>query len=121
MRDKEIYKLVKDWAASVSSLDTEQVMGHYFLKNCVLLPTVSEEMYVNEGIEEYFIDFLDRESIECFLGEMIYQEFNKLIICNGFYEFVFDGKDEVEARYTFVFKKYFNKYYIVSHHSSVVP
>jgi uncharacterized protein (TIGR02246 family) len=122
--EKEISGLFKRWNDSLATLDADKVVANY-APDGVLLPTVSNKMRTNhEEIRDYF---------EHFLAKKPQGKINTSIIkigCNiasdaGIYTFTLQNKkgkkENVVARYSFVYEYQNGQWLIEHHHSSAMP
>lgn len=121
---REIAALFDRWNATLRSGDPARVAALY-ADNGVLLPTVSNEVRVGTAaIERYFVDFLKLAPV----GTINFREIVKLdedtAVDAGVYTFdvTKDGKrQQVQARYNFVYERDNGQWRIVNHHSSMMP
>ena len=118
---KSIPKTVSLWAKTVSERNPEK-QTQLYSKNSVLLATFQTLFLGHDGVTEYMISFLNKESIECQIIDNYTHndESGNFEVASGLYEFTyiqFGEKKVVKARYTFVIKNDL----ILSHHSSIQP
>ncbi|RSM56549.1 DUF4440 domain-containing protein [Actinoplanes sp. ATCC 53533] len=119
-----IARLFTEWNAALATGDPRKVADRY-APDAVLLPTVSNRVRTDRaGIVDYFTHFLRNKP----QGEIKQSTIDLLdlttAIDTGVYVFTLtqDGKkQQVEARYTFVYELRRGKWLIVNHHSSVMP
>lgn len=120
----QIAKLFDQWNASLQTLDPSKVVANYD-KDAVLLPTLSNQMR-DEPVEirDYFVHFLQKNPVGRIDSRDIRVGCN-LAVDTGLYTFTLQDKEgkkqDVAARYTFVYGKSNDKWLIVSHHSSAMP
>ncbi|OFA03659.1 SgcJ/EcaC family oxidoreductase [Duganella sp. HH101] len=123
-REAEIAGLFDRWNAALASGDAEQVTRLY-APDGVLEPTVSNEVRSTPaGIKDYFVKFLKMQPA----GTINYRQIRLLgadaALDTGVYTFKLtkDGKpQQVQARYTYVYKKVDGAWKILNHHSSAMP
>ena len=94
-------------------------------KEGILLPTVSPLVRHNHAeIEDYFANFLKQHPFGT-ITESNIRVYGDIAINSGLYTFELDddkgGRVEVDARFTFVYKKEGDDWLILEHHSSVLP
>lgn len=120
-------KLVENWIKVLEGYKPNEIVNLYS-KDAILLGTLAEEPLVGKNkIKGYFKDFVKLHpegEVTYYYGRCI--GFGKIIV-DGNYTFMLDdkkGRKEVEARFTFLFKRScwrFGKWEIVTHHSSERP
>jgi hypothetical protein len=111
---------VKAWTEAISERNPSVMVGFY-ANDALLLATFESLLVGKEAIYEYFVEFLDKENLQCEILENYTQKFEHVDICSGLYAFTFveDGEEQrVIARYTYAVN---NKGQITTHHSSVNP
>jgi|TARA_R110000822_G_scaffold259378_2_gene384524 hypothetical protein len=119
MINNTIPKTLQIWAKSISKRNP-RVMTSLYCKEAILLPTYDTVLIGREKIEEYFIDFLNKEDLKCTIILNFTQNIGVSQVASGKYIFSFldNGiKKQVFARYTYVIQNGV----IINHHSSVVP
>lgn len=125
---KEVLGLFEAWNSALASGKPANVADLY-CEDGVLLPTVSNSVRpTRDGLIDYFTNFLKLEPQGVIDEYGIRQEAtdsdgNSSVISNsGIYTFTFgvDGR-QVQARYTYVYKKIGDAWKILSHHSSQLP
>ena len=120
MTTHEIISLFDQWNEALASKDPKKVAALYET-NAILLPTVSNKVRHNlEEIEEYFVGFLDKHPVGT-IDESNVRVFSDIAIHSGIYTFRFSNGDEVQARFTFVYKWNGEAWKILEHHSSKMP
>ncbi len=124
--EKEILAAFEKWNQALQSGDPKEVAKLY-LDNGegILLPTVSPKVRHNrEEIANYFEHFLQAHPVGRITEHNI-RIYDNIAINSGLYTFEMDQKDgtraDVEARFTFVYKKVDGKWMIAEHHSSLLP
>jgi uncharacterized protein (TIGR02246 family) len=116
----EIASLFDRWNNSLKTLKPLEVVKNY-AKDAVLLPTVSNTPRTNHKlIEDYFVMFLKKTP------SGVINERTIRIGCNvasdvGIYTFTLNGKDKVQARYSYNYEYINGKWLITHHHSSAMP
>ena len=120
-----IAALFDRWNAAVETGDAEQVADLY-APDAVLLPTLSPEIRTTrEGIVDYFEHFLARHPSGEVVRSVVKVLDARSAIDTGLYRFTFHNEDgttdSVDARYTFVYEKRHGQWWIINHHSSLVP
>ena len=121
---EEILALFEEWNNALLSGDASKVEMLY-AENAILLPTVSNKVRHNHGeIRDYFEHFIQKNPCGNIIEHNI-RVFDNMAINSGVYHFSLDTKDNersiVKARYTFVYKKFDDKWLIIEHHSSAFP
>ncbi len=113
------------WSDAVKAGDLEKVAKLY-TENATFLPTFSKEFKKGqEGAEEYFKHFLEKNPI----GEIIEEEVQTLgynfYLHSGMYNFEVGPDDDrqiMEARFSFVWEQNEQgEWKIIHHHSSAKP
>jgi len=119
--EEEVRSLFSVWNDALASLDPAKVADCYS-KNAVLLPTLSDTPRTNnEGIIDYFTNFLKLEPQgEILSGDIIVG--TNWAQDAGIYEFTM-GKtgEQVKGRYTYVYIFEDGQWKISQHHSSLMP
>ncbi len=113
------------WEAAVETGDAEKVADLY-APDAVLLPTLSPEIRTTrEGIVDYFEHFLARNPTGEKVRSVVKVLDARSAIDTGLYRFTFHNADgtttSADARYTYVYEKRDGKWWIINHHSSLVP
>jgi uncharacterized protein (TIGR02246 family) len=121
----KVTTLVENWVAAMSSHNSDKLIALY-LENAVLLPTYSPKIISNQqDRKEYFNILLSRRNLSVVISKTKTYVFNEISISNGIYTFHYINDDNVEisvsARFTFVCKKTYEGWFIMTHHSSVLP
>lgn len=123
-REAEIAALFDRWNAALATGDADKVTALYAADG-VLEPTVSNEVRSTPaGIKDYFVKFLKMQPV----GTINYRHIRLLgadsALDTGVYTFKLtkDGQSQnVQARYTYVYKKVNGGWKILNHHSSAMP
>ena len=106
-----ITELHQGSAASVTAL---------YSPNGVLVPTLSNRIrYNHAAIKDYFDSFLSKKphcSIESIESTSVS---DNTILCSGIYQFTFNDETTSRARFSFVFTRDDDRWYILQHHSSL--
>ena len=120
MITKTIPPIIKVWEKSIANRNPK-IMTDLYTTNAILLATYETLLVGKENIMGYFVDFLDKDNLQCKIIENYTQNFSSNQVASGIYLFSFSDKvwkkKVVEARYSFVIAG--GK--IINHHSSVVP
>ena len=120
MSETVIASLFDDWNAALKSRDPSKVVALY-ASDAILLPTVSNQVRHNpQEIESYFVDFVAKGPSGK-IDQSNIRVFDHLAINSGVYTFSFDDQTEVQARYTFVYRRQGDRWMIIEHHSSKMP
>jgi uncharacterized protein (TIGR02246 family) len=123
--EAEIAALFDRWNAALRSGDPEKVAALY-APDAVLLPTASPKIRTtHEEIVDYFEHFLERRPSGEKLRSVIHVLDADTAVDAGVYRFTLTNADGttqyVDARYTYVYEKRGGKWWIINHHSSVLP
>ncbi|HIC79026.1 MAG TPA: SgcJ/EcaC family oxidoreductase [Sulfurovum sp.] len=123
--EQEILGLFDKWNATLQTGDPKQVAAMYAKDGeGVLLPTVSPLVRHNHAeIEDYFVHFLAKNPVGT-ITESNVRVYGDIAINSGLYTFALDGDEsrvEVDARFTYVYKKEGDDWLILEHHSSLLP
>lgn len=108
------------WTEAISERNPSVMVGFY-AKEALLLATFESLLVGKKAIYGYFVEFLDKENLQCEILENYTQELEGVDVCSGLYAFTFMENGEpqrVIARYTYAVN---NKGQITTHHSSVNP
>ena len=123
--EREIRGLFKLWDEALESKQAVRVANLY-AENAILLPTVSDKARIGRNnIEDYFVGFLKKEpraEIDPAINRI--ETGCNMAVDSGYYKFTFEHTaDVILARYSFTYKYIpgSRRWFIVSHHSSVVP
>ncbi len=121
---KETEELTALWKQALESGDPDRVLALY-RKDAVLWGTLSSTRRDNPGrIREYFVDFASRENISVIFTNENIREYGDFAVNSGYYTFYWieEGKKlTVPARYSFAYLKEGGQWFILDHHSSLVP
>jgi len=123
--EQEILNLFTIWNDALQTKDSKKVAELYHETDGILLPTVSPKVRHNrEEIADYFDHFLAKNPVGT-ITESNIRVYGDVAVNSGLYTFALDdgngGRVDVEARFTYVYKKEADGWYIVEHHSSVLP
>ncbi|ROL63700.1 DUF4440 domain-containing protein [Pseudomonas protegens] len=125
VQDREIAGLFDRWNSALQTGNPQAVVGLY-APNAVLQPTVSNQVRSTHAqIQDYFEHFLTSKPV----GQINYREIRHLspdaAMDSGVYTFTLtaaDGKkQQVQARYTFLYERVDGQWKILNHHSSAMP
>jgi len=124
--EKEILEAFEKWNDALQTGDPKKVAAMYLDDGeGILLPTVSPKVRHNrEEIADYFVHFLAKHP-KGRITESNIRIYGDIAINSGLYVFELDSDDggrvDVDARFTFVYKKVGDDWMILEHHSSVAP
>ena len=109
------------WCEAVATGDPDRVLALY-LPDATLLPTLSNRVRHNHAeIRDYFVHFLAKGP-RCTLVEANQAECGPNHATNsGLYAFDFSDGSRAEARFSYVYARGTEGWFIISHHSSVMP
>lgn len=118
---EEVRALFKKWNAALATGDSRVVAARY-IKNPVLLPTVSDRPRTDfEGVKDYFDSFLLKKPRGKILNGSIYIG-EGWAADYGIYQFTLAATgDVVKARYSFNYVLVDGEWKIQHHHSSQMP
>ncbi|MEY4960387.1 MAG: hypothetical protein RL610_566 [Pseudomonadota bacterium] len=121
---KDIRKLFDAWNAALQTGDPEQVVDLYAF-NAILLPTVSNKVrHTRAEIRDYFVHFLKNHP-KGKIDESNVRIYNGIAINSGIYTFTLKptggDKVQVQARFTYVYQWFGDRWLIIEHHSSKMP
>jgi uncharacterized protein (TIGR02246 family) len=123
--EANIAALFDRWNTALGSGDPEKVAALY-APDAVLLPTASPQIRTTHAeIVDYFEHFLQRKPVGTKLRTVVEVLDSNTAIDTGVYRFTLTNADgttqDVDARYTYVYEKRDGNWWIVNHHSSVLP
>ena len=123
--EAEIAALFDRWNAALGTGDPEKVAALY-APDAVLLPTASPQIRTTHAeIVDYFEHFLQLKPVGTKLRTVVEVLDNNTAVDAGVYRFTLTNADgttrDVDARYTYVYEKRDGKWWIINHHSSVLP
>lgn len=119
-----IETLFENWNKALQTGDSGAVAALY-APGAILVPTLSNRIRHTSGeIRDYFDHFLKKWPIGR-LTESNIRIFNDVAVNSGRYVFSLlnasGGRDDVPARFTFVYRRVDSGWLIVEHHSSLMP
>jgi uncharacterized protein (TIGR02246 family) len=121
---QQIAALFDTWNATLATGNPEKVADLY-APDAVLLPTLSPQIRTTRaGIVDYFTHFLPSKPHAVITREIITVLDPNDAINTGLYTFTLTQngvRQQVHARYTFVYQRINGAWLIVNHHSSLVP
>ncbi|MCF6339410.1 MAG: SgcJ/EcaC family oxidoreductase [Sulfurimonas sp.] len=126
MTKKKILELFDTWNQALQTKNPSTVAKLYHPRLGILIPTVSAKIRHNRTeIKDYFVNFLQNNPFGE-ISESNIRIYGDLAINSGLYTFELDGEEEqsrikVDARFTYVYKKEDKEWFIIEHHSSVLP
>lgn len=122
--EKDITALFDQWNQSLQTGKPEEVVKNY-APDAILLPTLSNQVRHNpEEIKDYFEHFLAKKPFGQLNEQNVRLLGTDVAINSGIYTFTLNNEaqpKDVQARYTFVYRKIGDKWLIVEHHSSLMP
>ena len=118
---QDIASLFDRWNESLQTGDPWRVVARY-AEPSILLPTVSNRVRLTpEEKADYFAHFLENQPA----GEITLRQIQvgtDLAVDTGLYTFRFAKTGEqIQARYSFTYRRFGTNWLIVSHHSSALP
>jgi len=121
----EVEDLFGMWNAALESGSAGAVVSLY-ADDAVLIPTTTQQIRVGRTrIQEYFADFLPRYRPRAWITQENPRHLQSIRWNSGLYSFEFragpGSPRTVEARFTFVYQLFGNRWLITQHHSSVIP
>lgn len=119
--EADIAGLFDRWNEALQTGDPKRVVALYGEKS-VLLPTLSNTpLFTSEEKEEYFRHFLEKgPSAKIDIRKIEISD--DIAVDTGLYTFTFAKTGEiVKGRYTFVYHRHGTHWFIISHHSSLMP
>jgi hypothetical protein len=121
---QEIIKSLNNWLSSFSEESSASICALYDV-NASLWGTLSPIKRNNQSlIKDYFDQLFKFESRNVELNDSNIRILGDIAICNGQYTFAWieNGvKTRTKARFSFVYIKKNEEWFIVEHHSSVKP
>lgn len=119
--EQKAKELFQQWNNALQTKDKKEVAKLYTEDN-VFLPTLSGDFKRGvDGAEDYFEHFLTKDPFGQIVVDDVHGDENH-IIHSGLYDFEIndssEGRVNVEARFTFIYKKCSNGEYKISHHHS---
>jgi uncharacterized protein (TIGR02246 family) len=123
--EKEILGLFDKWNETLQTGDAVKVAALYAENGGILLPTVSPLVRHNrDEIADYFVHFLEKHPFGV-ITESNVRVHGNIAVNSGLYTFTLDGEEgsrvDVAARFTYVYVKEGDEWFILEHHSSVLP
>ena len=122
---KSLTNFIQEWGKSLNNHNLLNVINHYDY-DAMLWGTFAKDL--NNGhikIKKYFEHLMDLKNLKVdFNDDFEVRQYNDIFIQSGSYEFSYTKKTQqvkVPARYSFVCKKDKSSWYILEHHSSVLP
>lgn len=119
----QVEALFNNWNAALQTRDPKKI-AELYVNKAVLLPTLSNTPRTNhQELEDYFAYFVKNSPVGKLNSHVIRSGCN-WATDTGLYTFTFDGKngkETVNARFSYAYEYIDNKWLIVSHHSSLLP
>jgi len=120
MNNNDITLLFNEWNQALKTGDPKKVTALYE-NDGILLPTASNKVRHNhKEIEDYFTYFLTKGP-SAKIDEGNIRIFEQLAINSGLYTFTFEDGDDLQVRFTFVYRWNGKRWMILEHHSSRMP
>ncbi len=120
MTDADVLALFDEWNDALQTRDPD-LMARLYSNDATLVPTVSARIRSDhEQIADYFTHFMAKKPAGT-ITESNIQTFGHVATNSGLYTFSFGDGSEIEARFTFVYKKEGERWLIAQHHSSKLP
>lgn len=116
-----------NWCAAIGKAKgNPDVVVKFYAPDAILLPTLSEEVLVNEkgGLNAYFKKLTSLPEIKCTPQKLITRVYTDTAVNSGLYKFTYKDNGHtmtIPARFTFVYQKYGDEWLINKHHSSKMP
>ena len=122
---KSLSIFVQDWGNALNSHNLLNVINHYDY-DALLWGTFAKDLSNGHTpIKKYFEHLIELRGIKVhFHNDYEIRQYNDIFIQSGGYEFSYLKRNEiitVPARYSFVCKKDRSSWYILEHHSSILP
>ncbi len=121
----EVSLAMDSWCAAVAARDKHRVLDHYHPDDSVLWGTLAARRRCGRAeIATYFDSFLAHENIQATLIDPLVRVYGDIAIHNGAYDFTWieDGRTvTTRARYTMVYRREAGRWWIIDHHSSMIP
>lgn len=122
---KSLSVFVNDWGKALNGGNLLNIINHYDY-DALLWGTFAKDLSNGHiPIKKYFEHLLELKQLKVhFFDDYEIRQYNDVFIQSGSYEFSYSKKNDVinvPARYSFVCKKDRNSWYILEHHSSVLP
>eukprot|EP00775_Hariotina_reticulata_P002341 gene2341-2649_t len=114
------------WNSALQTGNPE-IVADLYAPDGVLLPTVSNQVRTcRQGIIDYFQNFLKLKPYGTINNSVVREVAPGIAINSGVYTFKLTRPetgttDAVKARYTFIYKKFNDQWFIAEHHSSAMP
>lgn len=122
---KSLSMFIQDWGNALNSHNLLNVINHYDY-DALLWGTFAKDLSIGHmPIKKYFEHLIELRGIKVhFHNDYEIRQYNDIFIQSGGYEFSYSKRNEiitVPARYSFVCKKDKSSWYILEHHSSILP
>lgn len=122
--EDQIRAAAANWAKAVKSRNHENVLKLYHLDGSLWGTLAQEYLHGHKAIESYFLNFLNKEDLNCDFTQGMIRIFDEFSFYSGTYVFTWTiaGKQiELPARFSFVYRKVKGEWLIMEHHSSMFP
>ncbi len=122
---KSLNKFILDWGNAINNHHLLQIVGHYDY-DALLWGTFAKDLSNGHPkIKKYFEHLLHLNQLKViFFDDSEVRIYNDIFVQSGSYQFSYSSRNEIikiPARYSFVCKKDRNSWYILEHHSSMLP
>ncbi len=122
--EEKIIQLLYNWKSALESRNADMVASLY-ADDALLVPTLSNKIRHNRAeIRDYFAEFLRKNPVTE-IKQYNVHIYGDIATSSGFYTFTFSpypGESfTVDARFTFVYRRFSDGWLIVEHHSSRMP
>jgi uncharacterized protein (TIGR02246 family) len=125
--EQQVRKTYYQWVHAIETAkgNPSSVVSLYAPK-AILLATLSPLPLTSaEDLERYFEKLTSNKNLKVETKQMIFQFFPDIAILSGVYVFKYIDKNNkpvsLEARFSFVYHESQGKWWIVNHHSSLIP
>ena len=121
--EQEIIQQFDKWNQALLAGDPRSVAACY-AEDAILLPTLSRQVRRNRSeIEDYFTEVL-KSKPRAWIDEHHVRVFGDIALNSGVYSLVLQAdadQKQIQARFTFVYRRTDDGWIIIDHHSSLIP
>jgi MFS superfamily sulfate permease-like transporter len=121
---KSLTVFIKDWGDAINKHNLLGILNHYDY-DALLWGTFAKDLGAGHiPIKKYFEHLLELKDLNVSFQEYETRQYNDIFIQSGSYIFSYTKRGErheIPARYSFVCKKDRNSWFILEHHSSMLP
>jgi len=125
---KEVKETYYQWCKAIGTAKgNPQEVVRFYAPDATLVPTLSHKILHNTdgGLDAYFSKLTSFPNIHCDPERENIRIHDGTVINSGLYEFSYTNKEgrkvEIPSRFTFVYKRFGDKWLIINHHSSKMP